>query len=81
MNNDNRYWFAAKPQARGWGWGLPVRWQGWVVFAVYFVSVVGAATYLAPRNALACSVVLVVATACLIAICNWKGEPQALHRP
>lgn len=28
------YWFPAKRY--GWGWGLPIRWQGWVVFAVYF---------------------------------------------
>ena len=28
------YWFAVKLD--GWGWGLPVRWQGWVVLALYF---------------------------------------------
>jgi hypothetical protein len=28
-------WFAAKPPGMGWGWGLPLRWQGWVVLGVY----------------------------------------------
>lgn len=78
MKNDQRYWFPTKPAVRGWGWGLPVRWQGWVVFAVYFASVLGAGMYLAPRNGLAFSLFLVVATTGLIAICKWKGEPQRL---
>ena len=24
------YWFPAKTY--GWGWGLPITWQGWLVF-------------------------------------------------
>jgi len=33
MNDgDNNYWFRAKRY--GWGWGLPITWQGWVVFVV-----------------------------------------------
>jgi hypothetical protein len=27
----SRYWFPAKRY--GWGWGLPVTWQGWAVLA------------------------------------------------
>jgi hypothetical protein len=30
------YWFPAKRY--GWGWGFPITWQGWVVFAVYFLA-------------------------------------------
>jgi hypothetical protein len=29
MQIDGRYWFPAKRY--GWGWGLPVTWQGWLV--------------------------------------------------
>ena len=25
-----QYWFPAKTY--GWGWGLPITWQGWLVF-------------------------------------------------
>jgi hypothetical protein len=28
-----KYWFPAKKY--GWGWGLPVCWQGWVVLAIW----------------------------------------------
>ncbi|MEL0611661.1 MULTISPECIES: hypothetical protein [Marinomonas] len=30
-------WFPAKKN--GWGWGKPHAWQGWVVLAVYFLSI------------------------------------------
>jgi hypothetical protein len=36
MNTEPRsYWFPAK--RLGWGWGLPVFWQGWFVLAAYLV--------------------------------------------
>jgi len=31
MDERAPYWFAAKQNGRGWGW--PLRWQGWVVYA------------------------------------------------
>lgn len=31
----NKVWFPAK--TFGWGWGLPICWQGWVVLALYLV--------------------------------------------
>jgi hypothetical protein len=31
---EKRYWFRSKKY--GWGWGLPLTWQGWVSFAVAF---------------------------------------------
>lgn len=31
------FWFAAKRY--GWGWGLPVRWQGWAVLVAYLVLI------------------------------------------
>lgn len=35
----NEAWFYAK--THGWGWGLPARWQGWVVL-LGFVVLLGA---------------------------------------
>lgn len=37
MNIEHKYWFPAK--RFGWGWGLPVRWQGWACLAVYVVGI------------------------------------------
>lgn len=33
MNDEPTFWFRAKRY--GWGWGLPVRWQAWVVLIAY----------------------------------------------
>ena len=33
-----KYWFAAKRY--GWGWGLPLCWQGWVVMGVWLAVLV-----------------------------------------
>ena len=42
-------WFPTKTY--GWGWGLPRRWQGWVVVVAFFAALAGA-TPLLPRHAL-----------------------------
>lgn len=34
-----KIWFAAK--AYGWGWGLPLCWQGWVVYVIYIALLFG----------------------------------------
>jgi hypothetical protein len=33
MRSQIEYWFPAKRY--GWGWGLPITWQGWLVFAAF----------------------------------------------
>ena len=68
------YWFPAK--THGWGWGLPVTWQGWTVVAVY-AAVVAAAVVLLHRKQkkVAFTAVVVAATAVLVAICYVTGEP------
>lgn len=37
MDIERKYWFPAK--RFGWGWGLPVRWQGWACLIVYVAGV------------------------------------------
>lgn len=34
--SDPRYWFPAKHY--GWGWGLPIAWRGWLVFAAFLAA-------------------------------------------
>ena len=68
-----RYWFPAKRY--GWGWGLPIAWQGWAIFVAFLVLVaVGAAVI--PQHSLAGFVAYaVVLSILLVGVCWWKGEP------
>lgn len=40
-SNDRKIWFPAKRY--GWGWGLPVAWQGWVVLLLFAIGIVASA--------------------------------------
>ena len=62
-------WFAAKRY--GYGSGLPLRWQGWAVLAVYGVLLVVAIKLLGVVLKLA---VIVAATLVLAAICVRRTE-------
>jgi len=72
------YWFPAKTY--GWGWGLPVTWQGWVVMAVFVALMLVGAVVLLPSYGhpvfLAYSLVL---CAVLVGVCWFKGEPPRWH--
>ena len=73
MSEKPAFWFPAKRY--GWGWGLPVRWQGWVVFAAYLALVYAALQYFRPQRDIGGLFVSVLAlTAVLIAIVAVKGE-------
>lgn len=67
------YWFPLKRY--GYGWGLPVCWQGWAVVAVYSVLAVAVIVVFAPKQfPLTFAVYLVALTAVLIVIIAVKGE-------
>ena len=67
------YWFAVKRY--GWGWGMPVRWQGWAVLALYFGTIYVAIRYFPPRtDAVEFLLLFTLASAVLVAIVVWKGE-------
>lgn len=71
---DKIYWFPAKRY--GWGWGVPLCWQGWAVLGAYMAVILAASAGLAVRgHVVAFNVVVVIATAALIAVCLAKGEP------
>jgi hypothetical protein len=67
----DKAWFAAK--TFGWGWGLPLRWQGWAVM-VGFIVVLIAGAPLAKRAALFFVGYSLAVALVLVAICYWKGE-------
>lgn len=73
MAEGNEYWFPRKTY--GWGWGLPCAWQGWVVLAVYLLVFVLLAVLLRREHVGAYLAGIGVATAALVAICWFKGEP------
>lgn len=64
-------WFPAK--SYGWGWGIPSRWQGWVVFGG-FLAAMFAGTPLVRIHPLAFVAYSLVLGGILTAICYWKGE-------
>ena len=68
------YWFPARRY--GWGWGLPLTWQGWIVLVAFF-ALFGAGFLLFPPKSeigpfLAYELVL---AAVLTVVCWLKGEP------
>jgi len=73
MRDGNDIWFPAKKY--GYGWGLPVRWQGWVVVGVYFAFMLAGVRWLIGGRHGAYFVLYQIALgAALIGVCVWKGE-------
>jgi hypothetical protein len=66
-------WFPAKQY--GWGWGMPVAWQGWAVLTVWIGLVAAGASFLAGRNWVGFAIFMALMVALLIGICYATGEP------
>jgi hypothetical protein len=75
VNQDEpRYWFRAKRY--GFGWGLPLTWQGWAFLGGWLVALpVGAR--LIPRDGFSLCIFFLAMVVLLLAVCWWKGEPAA----
>jgi hypothetical protein len=74
MPDNGDYWFPAKRY--GWGWGFPVTWQGWLVFAAFFVLLLAGIYLFPPGQSLAAFFLYVIGlSAVLLVICWLKGEP------
>jgi hypothetical protein len=73
------YWFPVRPASRGWGWGLPLVWQGWAVYAVFFAALVGGPVLLAPYGQLVTIAWGCIVAAFFVAVVAWKGEPRNKH--
>jgi hypothetical protein len=79
MSDKPAFWFPVKRY--GWGWGMPVRWQGWVVFASYAALLYGGIYFFRPRrDVVGLTVYILVLTAVLVAIVAAKGERPAAWR-
>ena len=74
MPPDPKYWFPAKRY--GWGWGMPRRWQGWVVLLIFFALLITGPILFPPATDLVAYLVYVaVLSLLLIGVCWLKGEP------
>ena len=74
MNETHQYWFAAKKH--GWGWGLPLVWQGWVTLAVYGgLTILLVFTFPPEENTTVFIFLTIALSALLILVCRIKGEP------
>ena len=72
-NQRANFWFAVKRY--GYGWGLPVRWQGWAVLVAYFALMWAGIRYLGGRQTVAGLLLYLLAiTVALIAVIVAKGE-------
>ncbi|MCR6625892.1 hypothetical protein [Pseudoxanthomonas japonensis] len=73
MQKDD-YWFQAKRY--GWGWGLPLRWQGWIVYGVALVLLVSVFLFFPPHRSVVPFLIGTWAVLlALVAVCWLKGEP------
>lgn len=72
--NNKDIWFPAKKY--GYGWGLPVAWQGWVVLVAYFVLMILGYFWLlgSPERIAEYLALVFLLSVALIWICAKKGE-------
>jgi len=69
-----RYWFPAKRY--GWGWGLPLTWQGWTAIIVWAVVLAVGISFVRPNHhPVFYGLFIVAMVAILTAVCYSKGEP------
>jgi hypothetical protein len=74
MPHDNRHWFPAKRY--GWGWGIPITWEGWLALLAFIGLVVASLLIAPPQRSLVGFVAYVVVLGIVFsAVCWWKGEP------
>ncbi|HEX4056112.1 MAG TPA: hypothetical protein VHX86_17765 [Tepidisphaeraceae bacterium] len=70
--NEKKVWFPAKRY--GWGWGLPCRWQGWVVIVLFLVLAAGGLVVIGPEHVGVGTVYIIALSVGLFVICLFKGE-------
>ena len=75
MQPQRQFWFPAKRY--GWGWGLPITWQGWLVLcSFFFLVILGALAILPSYGHIAFAFYVVLLIGLLVAVCWRTGEPS-----
>ncbi len=70
---EGTWWFPARRFLPGWG--LPVRWQGWVLLAAYFALLLGPGALLHGRHAVPFVGYALALTVIFGLVVAKKGEP------
>lgn len=73
MATEQEYWFPAKRY--GWGWGLPVTWQGWLTCALWLCVLIASGLAFMPRSPASFLLAAAIDTAALMLVCYLKGAP------
>ena len=72
-DNEKNFWFPA--QKYGFGWGMPVKWQGWIVLLGYILLIAAGIIFIDySENRMWFYVYCSIPTIILILICWKKGE-------
>ena len=74
------YWFPVRRASRGWGWGLPLVWQGWLAYALFVGALAGGLVLLAGYGQTSVVAYSCILSALFLALVWWKGEPQRLRK-
>ena len=75
MDDDSRYWYAARRYR--WGYRLPLTWQGWLVDIALIGSFLAISPYVRQHAHPFQSLGLVFGLLALyVTIGHWKGEPN-----
>jgi hypothetical protein len=74
-----RYWFPVRPARDGWGWGLPIAWQGWIAYLFFFAALIGGIVLLVQYGQLVTIAYCCALGGLFIGLMFWKGEPQRMR--
>lgn len=66
MANEKRAWFA--PKRAGFGTGLPITWEGWLLTLLFLGGNVTSAIFLGPRYPLATLAILTVSSVTMLLV-------------
>lgn len=67
-----KIWFPAKQY--GWGWGIPLCWEGWLTMSIFYILVGSAAFHWLPQHPKHFVLSCIILTLLLMAVCYLKGE-------
>lgn len=81
MQQRTQYWFPVKRAGSGWGWGLPIAWQGWLALGLFLAAATTGSIALLAHGQLALLGYNGALMLLLVGLMLWKGEPQSMrHR-
>ena len=78
MANEKRAWFA--PKRAGYGTGMPITWQGWLLTLLFVGGNIASAILLAPRYPLAMLAILVVSALAMLLLLPGRTSGGWRHR-